>query len=70
MRAVIAAFVSGVVLTVSAQAAPTPKATLIELGAAPPIQLVAGGWGLGWHRHHWRDRWGYWHWGGCVPNWR
>jgi hypothetical protein len=24
---------------------------------------------VSWHRGHWRDRWGYWHWGECVPNW-
>ena len=24
---------------------------------------------VSWHREHWRDRWGYWHWGECVPNW-
>jgi len=23
---------------------------------------------LGLHRAHWRDRWGYWHWGRSVPN--
>jgi hypothetical protein len=56
---------------VSAQAAPLPpaKATLVELGTAPPIELVRQGCGLGWHREHWRDRWGYWHWGSCYPNW-
>ena len=36
--------------------------------AAPPVELVAQGCGWGWHRHHWRDRWSYWHWGRCVPN--
>jgi hypothetical protein len=55
---------------VSAQAAPLPpaKATLVELGTAPPIELVRQGCGWGGHRVHWRDRWGYWHWGHCVPN--
>jgi hypothetical protein len=24
---------------------------------------------VGWHRGHWRDRWGYWHWGRCYLNW-
>ena len=36
--------------------------------AAPPIELVAEGCGWGWHRRHWLDRWGHWHWGHCVPN--
>jgi hypothetical protein len=57
--------------TMSVQAAPLApaKATmLVELGAAPPIELVRQGCGWGWHRGHWRDRWGYWHWGSCYPN--
>jgi hypothetical protein len=40
-----------------------------DLNAAPPVELVREGCGPGWHRHHWRDRWGYWHWGHCVRNW-
>jgi hypothetical protein len=24
--------------------------------------------GHGWHRTGWRDQWGRWHWGDCVPN--
>jgi hypothetical protein len=69
MRAVIVAFVGGVVLAgMSAQAAPLPpKSSPIELRAGPPVELVAGGCGWGWHRTHWRDHWGYWHWGQCVP---
>jgi len=57
---------------VSAQAAPMPappKVTAVELGAAPPIELVRQGCGWGWHRGGWRDRWGYWHWGRCYPDW-
>jgi len=71
MRAVIVAFVGGVALAgMSAQAAPLPaKPTAIELGASPSVELVVGGCGWGWHRHRWRDRWGYWHPGHCVPNW-
>ena len=45
------------------------KATPVELGTSPPIELVRQGCGWGGHRVHWRDRWGYWHWGRCVPNW-
>jgi hypothetical protein len=72
MRAVILAFMCGLALAAtSVQAAPVPgRSTPIELGAAPPLELIAQGCGWGWHRGHWRDRWGYWHWGHCVPNWR
>jgi hypothetical protein len=69
MRAAIVAFLSGLALAAAAvQAAPQPpgEAPAAELGAAPPIELVAGcGWG--WHRVHWQDHWGDWHWH-CVPN--
>jgi len=70
MRAVILAVVCGLALAaMPAQAAPVPiKRTAAELGAAPAVELVAQGCGWGWHRHHWRDRWGYWRWGRCVPN--
>jgi hypothetical protein len=47
---------------------PNDPASNAPVDAAPPIELVAEGWG--WHRHHWLDRWGHWHWGHCVPNWR
>jgi hypothetical protein len=70
MRAVIVAFVSGAALAaVSAQAAPLrPDPGAMELGAAPSVELVAQGCGHGWHRPRWRDHWGYWHWGHCIPN--
>jgi len=70
MRAVILAFVSAAALAaVSAQAAaPPPKPSAIGLGASPPLDLVRDGCGRGWHRHHWRDQWGYWHWGDCAPD--
>jgi hypothetical protein len=57
MRALILAFVSGITMAgMSAQAAPlAPRPTPVELGAAPSVELIAGGcW------------WG--HWGRCVPN--
>ena len=38
------------------------------LGAAPPLELVRDGCGRGWHRTRWRDQWGIWHWGDCVPD--
>jgi hypothetical protein len=70
MRATTAILVGLVALvTVSAQAAPPPPANPAREGAAPPIVLVAQGCGPGWHRHGWRDYWGHWHWGRCVPNW-
>ena len=47
MRAVVATFLGAVALAVvSAQAAPTPappKVTAVELGAAPPSELVRQG---------------------------
>jgi hypothetical protein len=57
MRVVILAFVGGVVLAaISAQATPLSlKASATELGAAPPVELVAHDCGHGWHRQHWRD---------------
>jgi hypothetical protein len=72
MRVAVATFVGLMALAAtSVQAAPIPiKATQVSLGAAPLIELVAQGCGWGWHRAHWRDRWGYWHWGHCEPNWR
>ena len=72
MRAILAMSVGLVMLmTVPGEAAPLAgKANRVELGAAPPIELVAEGCGPGWHRRHWRDYWGRWHWGRCVPNWR
>jgi hypothetical protein len=70
MRAVILAVICGVGLAAtSAQAAPVPNKTApVDVGAAPAVELVAQGCGWGWHRRHWRDPWGYWHWGRCVPN--
>jgi len=70
MRAVILAFVSAAALAaMSAQAAPPPpKPSAFELGASPSLELVRNGCGRGWHRHHWRDQWGYWLWGDCVPD--
>jgi hypothetical protein len=56
-------------VVLSAQAAPLPpKPNAIELGAAPPVELVRDGCGHGWHRTAWRDQWGYWQWGDCVPD--
>jgi hypothetical protein len=69
MRTVIPAFVLGLALAAPAQAAPLPPTpTAIELGAGPPIELVRDGCGRGWHRDHWRDQSGDWHWGHCTPN--
>jgi hypothetical protein len=72
MHTMIAALAGLLTLAaVSVQAAPLPpaKAILVELGTAPPIELARQGCGLGWHREHWQDRWGYWHRGSCYPNW-
>ena len=72
MRALVVTFVGSMALSaISVQAAPNlTKATPVELGAKPSVELVAQGCGWGWHRVNWRDRGGYWHWGRCVPNWR
>jgi hypothetical protein len=71
MRVIIPTLVGLVLLAATSHAAPNPaKVTGTELGAVPSIELVAEGCGPGWHRHHWRGRWGYWHGGHCVPNWR
>jgi hypothetical protein len=67
MRALILALVGGLALAISAKAAPlAPDAASIELRAGPPFELVDQGCGWGWHRVHWQDHWGYWHWH-CVP---
>jgi len=70
MRAVILAVVCGLALAAtSLQAAPVPTKTLLgELGIAPSVELVRDGCGRGGHRTRWRDQWGYWHWGDCVPD--
>jgi hypothetical protein len=69
MRALILAFVLGLALATSAQAAPlAPKPAGMELPSLPPIQLVRDGCGRGWHRSRWRDQWGYRRWGHCIPN--
>jgi hypothetical protein len=47
---------------------PNDPTSQASVGGAPPIELVTEGCGWGWHRHHWRDLWGCWHWGHCVPN--
>jgi hypothetical protein len=67
MRAVILATAAGIALAASAQATPlAPKSAPIELGTAQPIELIDHGCGWGWHRVHWQDHWGYWHWH-CAP---
>ena len=60
MRALTLAFVSGLALASSVQAAPlAPMPAPIEVGVVPPVELVSGGCGWGWHRVHWQDHWGY-----------
>ena len=69
MRALILALGAGLALVASAQATPlAPKSASIELGAAPPFELVRDGCGRGWHRDRWRDQSGDWQWGHCIPN--
>ena len=67
MRASILAVALCLALAASARAAPlVPNPASIELGSVPTIELIAGGCGWGWHRVHWQDHWGYWHWH-CIP---
>ena len=69
MRTFIVACVGGLALAATAQAAPqTSNRTSIEFGAAPPVEPVRDDCGRGWHRTRWRDQWGNWQWGDCVPN--
>jgi hypothetical protein len=69
MRALILAFVGGIALATSPQGAPlAPKPAAIELGTALPVEPAAQDCGWGWHRTRWRDQWGYWHSGDCVPD--
>lgn len=69
MRFVAAAFVGLAIL--SLQAAPTPRQAMpASLGLAPVVELVAQGCSLGWHRGHWQDPSGEWHWSPCFPSWR
>jgi len=69
MRGLILAFAGGLALAASAQAAPlAPNPASIEIGASPTVELVRDDCGRGWHRTRWRDQWGNWQWGDCVPN--
>ena len=69
MRLVPAAFVCLTALWL--QAGPAPKkAVPASLGWAPVGELMAQGCSLGWHRGHWQDPSGEWHWGPCYPSWR
>ena len=69
MRPVAAA--SACLVALSLQAAPIPKKAMpASLGLAPVVELVAQGCSFGWHRGHWQDPSGEWHWGPCFPSWR
>jgi hypothetical protein len=69
MRTTTLAVVCTLVLAaLPVQAAPTLRgAVTVDRSAA--VQQVSGGCGVGWHRvPGWRDRYGNWHPGHCVPN--
>ena len=67
MRIIAAALVT--LTALSLQAAPiSKKATLASLGLAPVFELVTRGCSLGWHRGHWQDPSGEWHWGHCFSS--
>ncbi len=69
MRIVLAGLAGIVVFAlVSAQAAPVPdKAVAAPAPGAHAQQLAAQGCGPSRHRAGWRDAYGRWHWGRCVP---
>jgi len=57
MRGSILALAGALALAASAQTAPlAPNPASIELGAAPPVELVSEGCGRGWHRTRWRNQ--------------
>jgi len=59
----------GLTLVPSTQASPVWRNTAgIEFGAASLIELMRDGCGRGWHQSRWRDQWGNWQWGHCIPN--
>ena len=69
MRGLILVSAVGLAFVASAQAAPLAlNPASIEIGASPPVELVRDNCGRGWHRTRWRDQWGNWQWGDCVPN--
>jgi len=69
MRALIIAFVGGLAFAASAHAPPlSAKPAAIKLGATLPVEPIAGGCEWDWHRRHWQDRWGNWHWGHCASD--
>ena len=56
MRGLILAFVLGLALAASVQAAPlAPNPAWMELATAPSVELVRDGCGRGWHRTRWRE---------------
>jgi hypothetical protein len=70
MRVTLAMFFGLAALAgLSVQAAPN-QANWVDLGATPPLDLVAQSCGHNWLRTRSRDHWGYWHWGHCIPNGR
>jgi hypothetical protein len=68
MRALILGLVGGIALTASAQGAPLASKPGLALGTARHVELAAQACGWGWHRARWRDQWGQWQWGDCVPD--
>ena len=65
--AVIAAVAAFGLMALPATVQAAPAAPHGVALSTPPIELVAGGCGAGWHPAKWRDRWGVWH-RRCVPN--
>jgi hypothetical protein len=69
MRALTLAFAAGLTVAASLQAAPlAPNPASVEIVTAPPFEQARDGCGRGWLRGRWRDEWGPWRWGRCIPN--
>jgi hypothetical protein len=69
MRALIVALVGSIAVTASTHGASfVSKSAELKFGTAPSVELAAQGCGWGSHRARWRDQWGNWHWGDCVPD--
>src|SRR5262245_11280583 len=71
MHVIVATFAGFVALAATAVQAAPPVAvekSAVERSTAPRIVLARDDCGHGWHRTGWRDQWGRWHWGDCVPS--
>lgn len=67
MRVILAIFAAlAAFAAVSVEAGPN-SANWVDLGITAPLDLVAQSCAPDWLRSRWRDHWGYWHGGHCIP---